>query len=83
MLAASDLSSRSRPAARNVRLCCMGTDNESSQRLCGMISCMGIFADLTYHLCLFECMKSVDRFQVSQNDFICENTRHTSICILI
>jgi len=36
--ATSYLSSRSRPAARNVRLCCMGTDNESSQRLFGMIS---------------------------------------------
>jgi len=83
VLAASYLSSRSRAAARNVRVCCVGMDNESSQRLCGMISCMGIYADITYHLCLFECMKSVDRFQVSQNGFIYENTRHTSICILV
>lgn len=44
---------------------------------------MGIYADLTYHLCFFECMKSVDRFQVSQNAFIYENTRHTSICNVV
>jgi hypothetical protein len=30
VLSTSDLSSRSGPAPRKVRVCCMGTDNESS-----------------------------------------------------